>query len=863
MANEQRTKFLELRKQGVDPVKAREQAYGKMETPIANTPVAWQAPAITPLPTETQTPEKTTAQLNQEQLLRNQAKVQGEILAWTRPEVWITPENVIPPVETPNVAPTPTTTPVTTPTPTVTPTTPEVKAETKATTTPTPPVIPKTVDGIYNAIAGWQVLTDDVLRTPQYKQAKQRFDAVGKFGAMTVQQLSDSIKQGQITTSVSSALANNPNYQLARQKVDTENKNKMLNNVYSTFSTGKELVIENPVESISDKLISKYWLNTNESRNLYQEIVKNNTDVVNYAKQLSDVNKQIADTTKVINDGYKEIRKNYGGKLSASQLIAYMWSRFRDATELLSSLNTTKDYLKADLETASDLAMGEYNASIKDMERSDAIRNALFSAELWLYTEGQKLKLQADFAKQQAEQAMNDPLTAVTSLVDEYKKQGIPFTRSTQEMVREAQAYVAGGGNLADYLTQLQTTIQTKPEYQRLRELQQGQLTDREKMGIGFQQDIAKMQMEQDFQMKLAEAKKTTDNKWTKLDDGLYQDTNGNIITGDELKQAKLLWNNYITKWIGQEGGECGFYASRGTWMTATPGGNSKEARVKAFSDTTPQVWGMAFFEWAGYDPTYWHISIVTGINDDWTINVKDSNFAWDKKVQERTVPASSVTGYYNNTPLANSLTWQAQATGYSDADIELLADIASMEASAQNTALKNSWVSRQQLSKYKADAVSWKIPPTEWQKQSAFGILSNIQGIAQTDWNDAVWKYDYSRALGLQWAEDARTLIDNLRDAAAINNLWVLKWPMSDKDIAFIKSVSSKLDPVQSNAQFEKNIVEMYNIAARKVWVEEIKKLSDIPKERILPWQTNQSNTWAWQISPQDMEALNRIING
>jgi hypothetical protein len=170
----------------------------------------------------------------------------------------VTSENVIPPVETPKVTPTPTTQPVTTPTPTVTPTTPEVKTETKATTTPTPPVIPKTVDGIYNAIAGGQVLTDDVLRTPQYKQAKQRFDAVGKFGAMTVQQLSDSIKQGQITTSVSSALANNPNYQLARQKVDTENKNKMLNNVYSTFSTGKELVIENPVESISDKLISKY-----------------------------------------------------------------------------------------------------------------------------------------------------------------------------------------------------------------------------------------------------------------------------------------------------------------------------------------------------------------------------------------------------------------------------------------------------------------------------------------------------------------------------------------------------------------------------------------------------------------------------
>lgn len=58
----------------------------------------------------------------------------------------------------------------------------------------------------------------------------------------------------------------------------------------------------------------------------------------------------------------------------------------------------------------------------------------------------------------------------------------------------------------------------------------------------------------------------------------------------------------------------------------------------------------------------------------------------------------------------------------------------------------------------------------------------------------------------------------------------------MSDKDIAFLKSVSSKLDPIQSNKQFEKNIVEMYNIAARKAGIKEITKLSDIPKERITP---------------------------
>ena len=47
--------------------------------------------------------------------------------------------------------------------------------------------------------------------------------------------------------------------------------------------------------------------------------------------------------------------------------------------------------------------------------------------------------------------------------------------------------------------------------------------------------------MEQAFQMKLAQAKQTTDNKWTKLDDGLYTNDAGEIITADELKNAKLL----------------------------------------------------------------------------------------------------------------------------------------------------------------------------------------------------------------------------------------------------------------------------------------------------------------------------------
>jgi hypothetical protein len=37
------------------------------------------------------------------------------------------------------------------------------------------------------------------------------------------------------------------------------------------------------------------------------------------------------------------------------------------------------------------------------------------------------------------------------------------------------------------------------------------------------------------------------------------------------MKQAKLFNNSYLTKSVGEEGGDCGFYASRGTGMTSTP----------------------------------------------------------------------------------------------------------------------------------------------------------------------------------------------------------------------------------------------------------------------------------------------------
>jgi len=66
---------------------------------------------------------------------------------------------------------------------------------------------------------------------------------------------------------------------------------------------------------------------------------------------------------------------------------------------------------------------------------------------------------------------MNDPVQAISTMVDEYKKLGIPFTRSTQQILQDFQT---SGRTLAEYLTDLLGQIQSLPEYQAYKDKQSG-----------------------------------------------------------------------------------------------------------------------------------------------------------------------------------------------------------------------------------------------------------------------------------------------------------------------------------------------------------------------------------------------------
>jgi len=195
-----RDKFLELRKSGVDPITARKQSYWEIPAPVANTPVAWVAPAVTNPVWENATPvtptvpvsvhdnpnyqSSTTESFNQWVRTKNQANVTGQIQAWERPQVG----QQATPAQTPEIiqqaqtqtaqANTPVTTTETPTIPVTTPkeTTPTTTATQTTPTTPTAPVITPDSNSIYTSLRTNTPLPDSVKTTTAYKDAQNRYN---------------------------------------------------------------------------------------------------------------------------------------------------------------------------------------------------------------------------------------------------------------------------------------------------------------------------------------------------------------------------------------------------------------------------------------------------------------------------------------------------------------------------------------------------------------------------------------------------------------------------------------------------------------------------------------------------------------
>ena len=59
----------------------------------------------------------------------------------------------------------------------------------------------------------------------------------------------------------------------------------------------------------------------------------------------------------------------------------------------------------------------------------------------------------------------SDPYTAISTVMEQYQKLGVPFTQSISTKVADANKFIAGGGTIGQYVDKMIGDIQKKPEY--------------------------------------------------------------------------------------------------------------------------------------------------------------------------------------------------------------------------------------------------------------------------------------------------------------------------------------------------------------------------------------------------------------
>lgn len=165
--------------------------------------------------------------------------------------------------------------------------------------------------------------------------------------------------------------------------------------------------------------------------------------------------------------------------MPTASLLTYMASRFSEANDYLTTLNNTKTYLEADLKNATEMAKSNYDAVSKDIDNALNQRNTVISnliqQQFSLAGKEAEMQMEADMNKKIAEEALNDPATAISNVMATYAEMGIPFVQSIQTKVADAENFIAQGGTLSGYLDKMIKDIQAKPEYKAMSAYQMSQ----------------------------------------------------------------------------------------------------------------------------------------------------------------------------------------------------------------------------------------------------------------------------------------------------------------------------------------------------------------------------------------------------
>jgi murein DD-endopeptidase MepM/ murein hydrolase activator NlpD len=389
--------------------------------------------------------------------------------------------------------------------------------------------------------------------TQEYRQANLKVGKYRQYSAMSPSQLVTNMKQGNIRTEMDWLLSQNPNYLQAKQEFAKIQQTNHINNVVKNWLAGmegKDIESPNYLQNISDKVIASYGMDETNAQafakfiGTSETMTKNRDNIATHMDQLSSLNRQASEVTKTINEGMKQINADYPN-LSASARLTLMSSRFKDANDTLTTINESKRLLEWDLNMEMLFAKDAYSSSALDVKNKYDLRSK--TAEN--FTDA-KTKADAEVYKNQAlfdqkltqeAQIAKDPIQAVKSVIKTFTDLGIVPDRTESEMIADIQNKMAKGMTLGQATTELQKTFKSKPEYAQALELKMWALSDSDKLKMGYQFDISKMWLANQYST-------TADirNFWQQMEIAKMQGdiTRQNYlwqIQNDPEKQAKAL----------------------------------------------------------------------------------------------------------------------------------------------------------------------------------------------------------------------------------------------------------------------------------------------------------------------------------
>ena len=280
--------------------------------------------------------------------------------------------------------------------------------------------------------------------------------------------------------------------------------------------------------------------------------------------------------------------------------------------------------------------------------------------------------------------------------------------------------------------------------------------------------------------------------------------------------------------WTKLARGECWEFANdwlkSKLWYTGNLITNTwaEKQAIKNSDIATP--WSIAIITSKAH-PDNGHVGIVMWVNADWSVHIKESNRWGDKTIHERDIPASDIYGYFDATKVWAQQAWSEYAPlfkKYVDSwTIPAKAVLSSMGMDAATFAKK-------------ASSYQFSTNATPEQQQTTQDIYDKLIELEKMPWlewavgasfqkNLLPWMFKWEWWF-IPWSNAANfaSSFETFKNTQVLPNLWQLKWPMSDKDVMFLKSTATSLNLDMDETTFKAKLAEIKKKLEEKLGISE-----------------------------------------